>query len=131
MRHNVIITFNLPSIDVSPYSGLALLGLAAWAGITVSMLRSEKLMTWSQGRSMVFSQRGIVAAEQPLASEAGATILAQGGSAADAAIATISYDPATAFKTALTPAATPNARNPVTDDPAKDAQNGDAGDKPS
>src|SRR5438094_9124832 len=56
--------------------------------ITVSMLRSEKLMTWSQGRSMVFSQRGIVAAEQPLASEAGATILAQGGSAADAAIAT-------------------------------------------
>ena len=37
---------------------------------------------------MVFSQRGIVAAEQPLASEAGATILAQGGSAADAAIAT-------------------------------------------
>lgn len=37
---------------------------------------------------MVVSQRGIVAAEQPLASQAGATILAEGGSAADAAIAT-------------------------------------------
>jgi gamma-glutamyltranspeptidase / glutathione hydrolase len=37
---------------------------------------------------MVVSQRGIVASEQPLASQAGATILAEGGSAADAAIAT-------------------------------------------
>jgi len=66
---------------------LLLLGLAVCAGITVPVLRSEKLMTWSQGRSMVFSQGGIAAAEQPLASEAGATIMAQGGSAADAAIA--------------------------------------------
>lgn len=41
----------------------------------------------SQGRSMVVSQDGIVATEQPLASEAGAVILARGGSAADAAIA--------------------------------------------
>lgn len=37
---------------------------------------------------MVVSQLGIVAAEQPLASQAGASILAEGGSAADAAIAT-------------------------------------------
>jgi gamma-glutamyltranspeptidase/glutathione hydrolase len=51
-------------------------------------LLSEKLMTRSQGRTMVVSQRGIVAAEQALASEAGAAILAEGGSAADAAIAT-------------------------------------------
>lgn len=36
---------------------------------------------------MVVSQRGVVAAEQPLASQAGTTILAEGGSAADAAIA--------------------------------------------
>ncbi len=36
---------------------------------------------------MVVSRLGIVAAEQPLASQAGASILAEGGSAADAAIA--------------------------------------------
>src|SRR4029077_9216634 len=67
---------------------LALFTLAACLGAAVPSLRSEKLMSWSQGRSMVVSQRGIVAAEQPLASQAGATILAKGGSAADAAIAT-------------------------------------------
>jgi gamma-glutamyltranspeptidase/glutathione hydrolase len=37
---------------------------------------------------MVVSRLGIVAAEQPLAAQAGATILAEGGSAADAVIAT-------------------------------------------
>jgi gamma-glutamyltranspeptidase/glutathione hydrolase len=41
----------------------------------------------SQGRSMVVTKEGIVASEQPLASQAGAQILARGGSAADAAIA--------------------------------------------
>jgi gamma-glutamyltranspeptidase/glutathione hydrolase len=39
------------------------------------------------GRSMVISQQGIVATSQSLASQAGAQILAKGGSAADAAIA--------------------------------------------
>jgi gamma-glutamyltranspeptidase len=67
---------------------LVLIILAACAGFAVPVLRSEKLMTWSQGRSMVVSQGGIVAAEQSLASAAGASILAKGGSAADAAIAT-------------------------------------------
>jgi len=66
---------------------LALLTLAPCLGAAVPSLRSEKLMTWSQGRSMIVSQRGIVAAEQPLAAQAGATMLAEGGSAADAAIA--------------------------------------------
>jgi gamma-glutamyltranspeptidase / glutathione hydrolase len=42
----------------------------------------------SQGRSMVVSRDGIVAAESPLAAQAGATILAHGGNAVDAAIAT-------------------------------------------
>ena len=41
----------------------------------------------SQARSMVISREGIVATEQTLASQAGAQILARGGSAADAAIA--------------------------------------------
>lgn len=41
----------------------------------------------SQARSMVISQGGIVATEQPLASQAGAQILAQGGNAVDAAVA--------------------------------------------
>jgi gamma-glutamyltranspeptidase/glutathione hydrolase len=41
----------------------------------------------SQARSMVISKRGIVATNQTLASEAGAQVLARGGSAVDAAIA--------------------------------------------
>ncbi|HET7841771.1 MAG TPA: gamma-glutamyltransferase, partial [Terriglobia bacterium] len=41
----------------------------------------------TQARSMVITRRGIVATSQTLASQAGAQILARGGSAADAAIA--------------------------------------------
>lgn len=41
----------------------------------------------SQARSLVITQRGIVATSQTLASQAGAQILARGGSAVDAAIA--------------------------------------------
>ena len=40
-----------------------------------------------QARSMVISRMGIVATSQTLASQAGAQVLARGGSAADAAIA--------------------------------------------
>ncbi len=41
----------------------------------------------SQGRSMVMTRHGIVAAESPLAAQAGAQILSHGGNAIDAAIA--------------------------------------------
>jgi gamma-glutamyltranspeptidase/glutathione hydrolase len=41
----------------------------------------------TQGRSMVMSRYGIVASEHPLASQAGAQVLAEGGHAVDAAIA--------------------------------------------
>jgi gamma-glutamyltranspeptidase/glutathione hydrolase len=41
----------------------------------------------AEARSMVITQRGIVAASQTLAAQAGAQVLARGGSAADAAIA--------------------------------------------
>src|SRR6202045_365415 len=42
----------------------------------------------SQARSMVISRPGIVAAESPLAAQAGVRILEHGGNAVDAAIAT-------------------------------------------
>ena len=42
----------------------------------------------SQARSMVVTRYGIVAAENPLAAQVGATILADGGNAIDAAVAT-------------------------------------------
>src|SRR5262245_19945372 len=45
------------------------------------------MISRSHARSMVVSRRGIVATEHPRASQAGATILAQGGHAVDAAIA--------------------------------------------
>ena len=42
----------------------------------------------TQGRSMVISRRGVVSAENPLAAQAGASVLAHGGNAVDAAVAT-------------------------------------------
>ncbi len=58
---------------------LALLSLAA----TVTLSGSDR----TQSRSRVFSQNGIVSTSHVLASQAGARVLARGGSAADAAIA--------------------------------------------
>jgi gamma-glutamyltranspeptidase/glutathione hydrolase len=51
------------------------------------MARGAEAQDRSQGRSMVVSRNGIVAAESPLAAQAGARILERGGNAVDAAIA--------------------------------------------
>lgn len=47
----------------------------------------QRSLDRSQGRSMVITKYGVVAAESTLAAQAGAQILAKGGSAADAAVA--------------------------------------------
>src|SRR5439155_26636662 len=55
------------------------------ASLNADYVRTE-ISRW-QARSMVMSTRGIVAAENPLAAQAGAVVLARGGHAVDAAIA--------------------------------------------
>ncbi len=54
----------------------------AWV-ILFSSVAAERI----QGRSMVLTKGGIVASEHPLASQAGAQVLGEGGNAVDAAIA--------------------------------------------
>ena len=56
-----------------------------WVGLIFSCVLHAQGRNY--GRSMVISQQGIVATSQVLASQAGAQILARGGSAVDAAIA--------------------------------------------
>jgi gamma-glutamyltranspeptidase/glutathione hydrolase len=56
--------------------------------IWLTLAASAPAQDRSQARSMVISRNGIVAAESPLAAQAGAGILERGGNAVDAAIAT-------------------------------------------
>jgi gamma-glutamyltranspeptidase/glutathione hydrolase len=59
------------------------------AYVAIALLSSPMLAQSDrgQGRSMVISQYGIVAAENPLAAQAGVSILEHGGNAVDAAVA--------------------------------------------
>ncbi len=61
--------------------------LCVLAGMTMTTM-GVRAQDRSQGRSMVISRGGIVAAESPLAAQAGVRILERGGNAVDAAIAT-------------------------------------------
>jgi gamma-glutamyltranspeptidase / glutathione hydrolase len=55
--------------------------------ITGTLLTAAQAEDRTQARSMVITRYGIVATEHPLASQIGATILAHGGNAVDAAVA--------------------------------------------
>jgi len=63
--------------------------IAVAAALAAGPLASSRLLAQdrSQARSMVISQFGVVAAEQPLAARAGTAILEKGGNAIDAAVA--------------------------------------------
>src|SRR5580704_5554009 len=64
---------------------LALLSVAVV--VTTFAAASGSAQDRNQGRSMVISRNGIVAAESPLASQAGVQMLERGGNAVDAAVA--------------------------------------------
>jgi gamma-glutamyltranspeptidase/glutathione hydrolase len=53
----------------------------------LTVVQMSEAQDRSQGRSMVISRNGVVAAESPLAAQAGARMLERGGNAVDAAIA--------------------------------------------
>jgi gamma-glutamyltranspeptidase/glutathione hydrolase len=61
--------------------------LAASLAATIFIAVTPAAADRSQARSMVISQYGIVAAEQPLAARAGTAMLEKGGNAVDAAVA--------------------------------------------
>jgi gamma-glutamyltranspeptidase / glutathione hydrolase len=60
---------------------------AVWLVVCAAVPLAAHAQDRSQGRSMVVTRGGIVAAESPLAAQAGATVLAQGGNAVDAIVA--------------------------------------------
>src|SRR5579863_4990305 len=57
--------------------------MATWVSTGTSAAAQDR----GQGRSMVISRYGVVAAESPLASQAGVQVLEHGGNAVDAAVA--------------------------------------------
>ncbi|HEV2176655.1 MAG TPA: gamma-glutamyltransferase [Terriglobia bacterium] len=72
MRHATLLIFSLVTMLIPPM---------------IDAQDQPNALERSQARSMTITERGIVATSQTLASQAGAQILARGGSAVDAAIA--------------------------------------------
>ncbi len=66
---------------------MRLLWLLAAGLLILAGLMEAPAQDRSQGRSIVMTRYGIVAAESPLAAQAGAIVLAEGGTAVDAAVA--------------------------------------------
>ncbi len=77
------------SAPQSGFSRRAAWGLALASMVFFAVFRAPQASAQdrNQGRSMVVSRNGIVAAESPLAAQAGVNILEHGGNAVDAAIA--------------------------------------------
>jgi gamma-glutamyltranspeptidase / glutathione hydrolase len=69
------------------FARVALCAVFLSLAIMLSALQADA-QDRTQGRSMVISRKGVVSAENPLAAQAGASVLAHGGNAVDAAIAT-------------------------------------------
>src|ERR1051325_1622019 len=67
---------------ILPFPGALLAIMTGGYGLSLAHAQDR-----TQARSMVITRYGIVATEQPLASQSGATILSQGGNAVDAAVA--------------------------------------------
>ena len=93
LRRPPVIIFPFPNLTLSrdPMRQLTLLQSLLMAIIVMAMpLHAQNYTSHldrSQARSMVITQLGIVATSQTLAAQAGAQVLARGGSAVDAAIA--------------------------------------------
>src|ERR1700748_3695881 len=80
-RPTKLLRRNSPKAASYLHAGIALTVIAALAAFAT--LAQDR----GQARSMVISKNGIVAAESPLAAQAGVQILEHGGNAVDAAIA--------------------------------------------
>src|SRR5258707_14735589 len=85
------VTIQKIETDPLPVLGeLRMKRVSKWIAVTAVLLGASAAFGQGRGqaRSMVISRNGIVASESPLASQAGAHILENGGNAADAAVAT-------------------------------------------
>jgi gamma-glutamyltranspeptidase/glutathione hydrolase len=86
MKAEIGLRFGLPRLESPPVANCSK-SILVLAALLITPPSGYAQPDRSQARSMVISLYGIVATENPLASQAGAAILAQGGNAVDAAVA--------------------------------------------